>query len=211
MKKKSIVSFITIALIFVAMFSLSACQKSLYVTYTASEGGRIVGQVNQTVEYGGNTETVTAIPDESFAFIKWSDGNLNATRTDENIISSFSVTAEFKKIKCDVNYYAGTGGSITGQVTQTVEYGGSGSSVTAEANEGYRFIKWSDGNLNATRTDENIITSFSVTAEFERVVKAFDLIYNNATENNTQTDIILYRGKLENAEFITPQKRAFHF
>lgn len=65
-----------------------------------------------------------------------------------------------------LSYTAGTGGTITGEVTQTVDEGKDGSAVTAVANSGYVFVKWSDGLTTATRTDKNVQKDISVTAEF---------------------------------------------
>ncbi|MBQ9715119.1 MAG: leucine-rich repeat domain-containing protein [Clostridia bacterium] len=65
-----------------------------------------------------------------------------------------------------LSYTAGTGGTITGEVTQTVDEGKDGSAVTAVANSGYVFVKWSDGLTTETRTDKNVQKDISVTAEF---------------------------------------------
>ena len=68
-----------------------------------------------------------------------------------------------------LNYTAAEGGSISGDANQTVAYGASGTAVEAIANEGYRFVKWSDGLTTATREDANVQADLSVTAEFEEV------------------------------------------
>ncbi|MBR2302607.1 MAG: leucine-rich repeat domain-containing protein [Clostridia bacterium] len=66
-----------------------------------------------------------------------------------------------------LSYAAGTGGTITGEVTQTVDEGKDGSEVIAVANSGYVFVKWSDGITTANRTDKNVQKDLSVTAEFK--------------------------------------------
>ena len=66
-----------------------------------------------------------------------------------------------------LSYTAGTGGTITGEVTQTVDEGKDGSEVIAVANSGYVFVKWSDGITTANRTDKNVQKDLSVTAEFK--------------------------------------------
>lgn len=65
-----------------------------------------------------------------------------------------------------LNYTAGTGGSITGQVAQTISSGENGTEVTAVPDAGYIFSQWSDGVTTATRTDENVTSNIAVTAEF---------------------------------------------
>lgn len=65
-----------------------------------------------------------------------------------------------------LSYGAGPGGTVSGAATQTVEYGASGSPVTAVPDPGYHFVRWSDGVTNATRTDSNVTSDLSLTAEF---------------------------------------------
>ena len=66
-----------------------------------------------------------------------------------------------------LTYTADTGGSISGTTSQTVAHGGNGTPVEAVANSGYQFVQWSDSSLTNPRTDTNVTTSISVTAEFE--------------------------------------------
>jgi uncharacterized repeat protein (TIGR02543 family) len=66
-----------------------------------------------------------------------------------------------------LRYSAGTGGSITGNSSQTVNKGGSGTAVTAVADTGYTFLKWSDDNTTNPRTDSNVQGNINVTAQFE--------------------------------------------
>lgn len=58
-------------------------------------------------------------------------------------------------------------GSISGEANQKVAYGENATEVTAIPNAGYKFVKWSDGKLEATRQDLNITSSLVVTAIFE--------------------------------------------
>jgi hypothetical protein len=63
-------------------------------------------------------------------------------------------------------YYAGAGGTITGATPQTIATGGSGTAVTAVADEGYCFANWSDGSTDNPRTDADIQHHLTVTANF---------------------------------------------
>ncbi len=69
-----------------------------------------------------------------------------------------------------LTYTAGPNGSISGTSPQTVSQGGSGSQVTAVPDGGYQFDSWSDGVLTASRTDVNVTTDITVTANFTGVV-----------------------------------------
>ena len=141
----------------------------LTLTYTAGAGGSITGETSQTVLYGESGTAVTAVPDEGYEFVRWSDGVATATRTDSNVTSDVNVTAEFRHIELTLTYTAGAGGSITGETSQTVLYGESGTAVTAVPDEGYEFVRWSDGVATATRTDSNVTSDVNVTAEFRHI------------------------------------------
>jgi hypothetical protein len=47
-----------------------------------------------------------------------------------------------------------------------VDWGESGSAVTAVANPGYHFVSWSDSSATNPRTDANVITDATYTATF---------------------------------------------
>lgn len=63
-------------------------------------------------------------------------------------------------------YAAGTGGTISGNAKQTVSQETDGTSVTAIANAGYHFVKWSDGLTAAARQDKKVTGDITVTALF---------------------------------------------
>lgn len=104
MNKKQKFNLITLLLIVIITFSLSACGSNFVsVEYSAGNGGSIIGQASQTVKNGGDAEIVTAMPDTGYRFVKWSDSLTDATRQDKNIATAINVIAEFEKI---VNTYA---------------------------------------------------------------------------------------------------------
>ena len=75
-------------------------------------------------------------------------------------------TANFAINTYTLTYTAGPNGTVSGLTGQTVNYGGSGSAVTAVPNTGYQFVNWSDGSTANPRTDGNVKASLSVTANF---------------------------------------------
>ncbi len=82
-------------------------------------------------------------------------------------VKSCTITNTFKTFI--LTYTAGAGGTVNNaaSVTQTVGYGQNGSAVTATANPSYRFVKWTPGDsTDPTRTDTNITTTLSLTANF---------------------------------------------
>ena len=149
------------------------------LTYTAGTGGTLSGISPQTVNYGADGTTATAVPNTGYHFVDWTDGVLTATRTDTNVVANLSVTANFAIDTFTLTYTAGNGGTLTGTSPQTVNYGTDGTLVTAVPNAGYHFVDWSDGVLTAARTDTNIIANINVTANF--AIDTFTLTYTAGT------------------------------
>lgn len=146
-------------------------EKKTYYTvrYETDGNGTVEGKAEQSVEHGKNASPVTAIPNEGYEFVKWSDGTETPTRTDKNVTEDLTVKAEFEKLSFTVRYLAGENGTVEGETEQTLLYGENASSVTAIPNEGYKFSRWSDGEKNATRRDMNVTHSLTVTAEFTKI------------------------------------------
>jgi uncharacterized protein (TIGR02145 family) len=152
---------------------------SYTLTYTAGTHGTITGTTPQTINYGSDATTVTATPDEGCYFVNWSDGVLTPERTDLNITSNKSVTANFNINSYTLTYTAGSHGTISGTTPQTIDYNTNGTAVTATPDTGYYFVSWSDDVLTATRTDTNIIANKSVTANFQ--INSYTLTYTAGT------------------------------
>lgn len=72
--------------------------QNISLTYTASEGGYILGNSSQKV-YSGNSGTeVTAIPNLGYKFVKWNDGLTETKRTEGNCTKDVSYIAIFEKL-----------------------------------------------------------------------------------------------------------------
>ncbi|MEV4999502.1 InlB B-repeat-containing protein [Nocardioides sp. LML1-1-1.1] len=136
------------------------------VTYAAGPGGSVSGPVAQTVEHGTDADTVTAVPDTGYRFVRWSDGSTTNPRTDTNVTADLAVTAEFAVLEHTLTYAAGAHGSLGGTTPQTVQHGSDGTAVTAIPATGYHFVQWSDGSTTNPRTDTNVTADISVTAQF---------------------------------------------
>lgn len=68
---------------------------SFTITYTAGEGGHIVGAVSQTVIRGESGTAVIAVADEGYEFIEWSDGVQTAERQEKSVNNNIDVIAYF--------------------------------------------------------------------------------------------------------------------
>ena len=128
-----------------------------YLVVLFAENGTVTG----AGEYEhGATANITATPAEGYHFVKWSDGNTNATRSIV-VTTNVTLTAEFA-----INVYTVTLSAQNGTVTGSGNYNhGATANITATPAEGYHFVKWSDGNTEATRS---IVVTANVilTAEF---------------------------------------------
>ena len=98
-----------------------------------------------------------------------------------------------------VTYKAGTGGRIDGQAAQKIVSGGSTSTVTAVADTGYKFVKWSDGKTNAARKDTNVTGNITYTAQFEKEITLSQVTGVKASGQKT-TSIKVSWKKAANAE-----------
>ena len=79
---------------------------------------------------------------------------------------SLSLLAACAHNEYTLKYAAGEGGGVTGETEQVVKEGEDGSTVTAVADFGYKFVQWSDGVTTAERTDREVSEDITVTAEF---------------------------------------------
>ena len=132
--------------------------KTIRVQYRATSGGSIQGASiiqHKEVEEGtiAYFDMVTAVEDEGYRFVGWSDGKKEKFHK-AALTESAVITAQFEKVEnVIINYKASEGGRIAGTTTQIIEKGGTTALVEARANEGYRFVGWSDGVTEAARTD----------------------------------------------------------
>jgi hypothetical protein len=143
------------------------------LTYTAGAGGSITGTSPQTVAYGANGTAVTAVPEVGYHFVDWSDASTANPRTETNVTANVDVTANFAVNTFTLNYAAGAGGSLTGNTSQTIDYGKDGTAVTAVPAVGYHFVDWSDASSANSRTDTNVMANVDVTANF--AINTYDL------------------------------------
>ncbi|MDE6047183.1 MAG: InlB B-repeat-containing protein [Anaeroplasmataceae bacterium] len=183
--------------------------------------GRLEGEVSQIIEQGKDGTPVTVIPNPGYKFLGWSvwgsepEGENELTRVEKNVQGVLIVKAILQgPITCDIEFKAKEGGIVTGTLKQSVLYGDTGEPVTAIPNEGFRFVKWSDGETEAERTNESV-TSYTygiVYAEFERYKRDFKLEYNEATSNTEVTEYTIFLDDLAKEQYLpVPQREGYEF
>lgn len=112
------------------------------------------------------------------------------------------LSISFINDKFALKYIAGSNGTIEGQLTQTVESGKNGTAVTAKANSGYHFSKWSDGVPTATRTDKNVKQDITATALFSKN-------YTSPANKTSATYIVQHYKQDANGEYILLETETF--
>lgn len=178
-KNKRIIIAIIISII--SVYALIACEKPddsirnekpveaekyFTIQYLAEEGGYIKGEPKQKVAYMQTSAFVKAIPNEGYVFVKWTDGETRSYRADL-AVEDITVKAVFEVAKLKVQYMVGREkGYIVGETNQIISYGQDCREVLAIPAEGYRFVKWSDGEKNPQRQDICITENQCIFAEF---------------------------------------------
>ncbi len=165
------------------------------VTPSAGANGSISPNTPQTVNYNG-TMTFTVTPNTSYtASVGGTCGGalVGNSYTTNAITADCTVVASFTIDTYTLTYTADANGTINGSSPQTVNYGSDGTAVTAVPNIGYHFVQWSDGLTVNPRTDINVTTNISVTADFAANVLIFttqpsDLIQGDTLGTITVTE-----------------------
>jgi len=140
------------------------------VTVTAEKGGNVSPSGKISVECGGKSPDIKAVPDECYEFSGWT-GSYTGTENPlsiQNVTENMNVTANFAVKSFTVTFKAGEHGEITDNTPQTVECNGNGTSVTAKPNQGYYFAGWS-GDYTGTEnplTIQNVTKDMNIIANF---------------------------------------------
>jgi uncharacterized protein DUF1566/List-Bact-rpt repeat protein len=160
-----------------ATASCSAAIQTYTMTFSAGSGGVLSGTTSQAVNYGSSTTAVTANASTGHYFVNWTEGtsvvSTSPTLAVSGVTSAHNYTANFAPTiqTYTVTFSAGTGGSITGTASQSVNYGGSTNAVVASASTGYRFVNWTEGatviSTNSTLTMSNVMSAHSYIANFD--------------------------------------------
>ena len=143
---------------------------SYTVTYNTGGNGSITGINPQTIDHDSNGTAVTATPSIGYHFVNWGDGSTNNPRIETNIITDKTVTANFAINQYTLTYNATENGYITGINPQAVDHNYDGTTVTAIPDVGYHFVNWSDDSTDNPRTDLNVTSDISITANFNQPI-----------------------------------------
>ncbi|MEW6709862.1 MAG: InlB B-repeat-containing protein, partial [Candidatus Riflebacteria bacterium] len=129
-------------------------------------GGSAV--TSQTIAYGGKATEPNAPTREGYSFGGWyKEAALTNSWnfTTDTVTANTTLYARWTQL-FTLTYSAGSNGSLSGSLSQTIASGSSGTAVTATPDTGYRFSGWSDGSTLNPRTDGNVSSAINVTANF---------------------------------------------
>ena len=140
--------------------------KTYTLMYTSGENGTVTGESPQIIDHGADATPVTAVPDNGYHFVQWSDGSNQNPRTDTQVTDNIDVTAIFAVNTYTLTYTAGKNGTVTGESPQIIGHGADATPVTAVPDNGYHFVQWSDGSYQNPRTDTQVTGNIDVTAIF---------------------------------------------
>ncbi len=143
--------------------------KAYVVEYRDAQNGKLEGELIQEVKKGESTTEVKAVPDFGFAFEGWSDGVIEAVRTDSNVEADMLVYPIFKPIAYSITYKGMCGEE---ELYSYVFDNTTGTKTEFNASvilPGYKFIKWSDGTTSETRKDNHTSDGKVIIAYYEEI------------------------------------------
>ena len=135
----------------------------LYVVNQNSDNVKIINTLTNTV-----TDTITVGTDPQYPTLVGTDLYIHNYGSDNVSIIDTLTQAGLACTFPTLTYVAGSGGSISGNTSQTVILGADGTAVTAVPDDGYEFINWSDASTINPRTDTNVTGDITVTANFSQ-------------------------------------------
>ncbi len=165
------------------------------LTISSTEGGSVTEPGEEVFPYGeGAVVDLIADADACYQFINWTGdvdtiADVYAASTNITMGAAKNVTANFAKLSYNLTADSTAGGSVTTPGEGIFPYDcGTVVDLVAEANEGYRFDKWTGdvdtiADVYATSTNITINGDYSITAEF---VKQYDLT-TSSTEGGSIT------------------------
>ena len=153
-----------------------------YYTVTVQSNNPDMGSTTGSGTYmAGSVTTITATANSGYRFVQWNDGNTNAIRT-ITVNSDATYTAYFEAV---TQYYTITvlsADETMGTTSGSGTFGaGTVTTITANANNGYRFVQWNDGNTNAIRAI-TVNADATYTAYFEAVTQYYTITVLSADE-----------------------------
>jgi autotransporter-associated beta strand protein len=136
---------------------------------TLTQGGTLTVTANGDALAAGDTFTLFSATTRAGAFATVNLPALDARLVWDTSQLGVNGTIRVAWVIYALTYTAGTNGTLAGTSPQMVNYGASGTAVTATPAANFRFVNWSDGSTANPRTDANVTGNLAVTANFTRI------------------------------------------
>jgi len=141
------------------------------VTFDKNGGTTEASPASISTNYDTTVTLPTPPTRTGYAFAGWNTVALGGDTTtfdaSTHVTANVTVYAQWTINQYTLTYNHEANGTISGTTPQTVNYGASGTEVTATPSLGYRFVKWSDNDSTvAARTDTNVTANITATATF---------------------------------------------
>ena len=182
--------------ILLAILLITSCSKedeidkeisiiSYQVSVMASDGGSVstTGGIYEL----GSILTITATPNQGYEFIGWTGSNETSMEITLEVNSNIELIANFQLIpipEFTLDLSSGNGGTISGEGGIYKE--GTEITITAVPDEGYSFLKWSNGSTENPLTI-TINSTQTISATFELIEFQFNYFID---ENSLPQDWI---------------------
>ncbi len=142
---------------------------SFVINYIANEGGYIEGEHRQSSDEPFISRIVTAVANDGYRFVGWSDGGGEKERADM-VNGEITLYARFAKVHNVKFVYNEMCGIITGDTEQYVLDNTQSKLVTAMPRIGYEFSHWSTGEKSSS-----IVITATNDTEIEAIFKKSEL------------------------------------
>jgi hypothetical protein len=166
------------------------------VAFQAGPNGTLAGSLLQPVPEGGSTTPVTAQPDTGYHFARWTEQGAEVSTDNPLTVTGVTgdrlLTAEFELNVYTVTFTPGANGTLAGTTAQDIPHGGDATPVTAVANDGYHFARWTLA--GAEFSTANPLTLTGITGSLELVaefaINTFTVEFRAGT-NGTLTGVAI--------------------
>lgn len=117
-------------------------KQTFAINFSANDGGYLIGESNQIIEFGTDISEVTAVPYDGYIFTGWSDGIHTELRDDKNIENTINATANFIRDVKTLQYQKNILSSVYPQ-SVTLNYGNLAAAIFhVPTRDGYNFDGW---------------------------------------------------------------------
>lgn len=152
-------------------------KRKFTLTVAAGANGTVSPVGENEAEYL-DTVSLKAVPNEHYVFARWSDGVKLAER-DYVVTKDIRLSASFEGIPDSVKLSVMPQGAGVASGSKTVKYG-SRTYISARANKGYKFVRWSDGVTSTGRYVSGQGKTIELSAIFEPIPYSLTVIASPA-------------------------------